>query len=450
MHAVRFGLTFVVCAVALSSEPVLAPADQRFLHEQARRIVDSAALRPGQGSGKYRNTTRYAVHVPGGNMGYPAFWVRDAVMMLGADFISPDELEGWIRLIGSTVRPAEWRVRPGVVVPAYAIPDHINFDGTPVFFPGTYDSGTAQGGPPFGNRPPLDDYFYFVEGLYRHWKISGSVGLFGSRVETASGPVKLADLCEEVYGAVPADTLTGLAVSGDVETDNAKDFGFCDSVSKSGRLLFTSILKFRAANMLSELFAASGDQIKAPRYREDAVRIRRAIPGAFFHASADGVRGWLHSATGVGNQPDVWGSAFAVWSGVVDEQVATKVSRALVQAYRERTAVQQGCVRHILTTDPRGGWQLSISKPGEYQNGGYWGTATGWYIAAMHRVDSKAASDMAREYVRFLRANLRPDGMTESWEWFNPDTGKRVNPLYVATVALPYISLRESGLVDGY
>jgi len=61
-------------------------------------------------------------------MGYPAFWVRDSIMMLGGDFISRTELEGWIRFIVSTLRgPREWTVRPGVVVPPYAVPDHINF-----------------------------------------------------------------------------------------------------------------------------------------------------------------------------------------------------------------------------------------------------------------------------------------------------------------------------------
>ena len=38
--------------------------------------------------------------------------------------------------------------------------------------------------------------------------------------------------------------------------------------------------------------------------------------------------------------------------------------------------------------------------------------------------------------------------MALAWEWFNPETGKRNNPLYVATVALPYLSLSEAGLLS--
>src|SRR5450755_3077372 len=108
---------------------LLSPADEVFLAGQARSIVSSARLSPGQANGKWRNLTPYTVHVPGGNMGYPAFWVRDAVMMLDSGLIALREVEDWIRLISSVIRDRDWQVRPGVVVPAFSVPDHINFDG---------------------------------------------------------------------------------------------------------------------------------------------------------------------------------------------------------------------------------------------------------------------------------------------------------------------------------
>jgi hypothetical protein len=55
---------------------------------------------------------------------------------------------------------------------------------------------------------------------------------------------------------------------------------------------------------------------------------------------------------------------------------------------------------------------------------------------------------MARDFVQFLRNHMRPDGMTQAWEWFNPDTGENNNPLYVATIALPYIVLKNAGLLN--
>jgi hypothetical protein len=431
--------------------PLLSRADESFWKDQARRIVDSARLRAGASSGAYRNTTPYDLHVPGGNMGYPAYWIRDSIMMLGGDFIPAAEIEGWIRLIVSTLPgPKDWTVRPGVVVPAYSVADHINFDGKPVFYPGNYDSGDKQGGPPWGKYPPLDDAFYFIDAVYEHWKLAGSLMLFHSTLKTSFGEERLDDLCEKIYGVPSFDSAAGLVVAGDVEKENAKDWGFCDAESKSGKLLFPSILKFVAAGRLEELFRASAQPARARRFREDAARIKAAIGATFFRASPDGAEGWLHSATGVGGQADVWGSAFAAANGAVEAPMARKIALSLLKAYRDKTAVREGNVRQILTTDRtfQGGWQISVVKPGEYQNGGYWGTPSGWVIAAISLIDRPAAAQMAADFVGFLRNHKRPDGLAEAWEWFNPDTGQNNNPLYVATVALPYLSLKKAGLAD--
>ncbi|MCX6619523.1 MAG: hypothetical protein NTY38_00280, partial [Acidobacteria bacterium] len=316
-----------------------------------------------------------------------------------------------------------WPVRPGVMVPAYAMPDTINFDGKPTFYPGSYETAGKQGGHPFGKYPPLDDHFYFLAAVHAHWKLTRDPAIFR---ELAG------DLAEKVYAVAPSDAATGLVTAGDTATENAKDWGFCDTIFKSGKLLFPSVLKFRAARQLAELFDAAGQPAKAVRYRREAGKLRRAIGRTFLNQD-----GWLHSATEVGNQPDVWGSAFAVWAGAVDQAAADRVARTLVRAYRDKTAVREGCVRHL----PAGVWQKTIAAPGTYQNGGYWGTPSGWYIAAIHRADPQAARDMAQDFLRFVRTSPQ-------WEWFNPDTGQHANPQYVATVALPYISLIEAGLVS--
>lgn len=409
----------LLLALSLS---LLPAADEAYLHQQARQVAGAARLVPGQISGKWQNKTSYTLRTPGGNMGYPAFWVRDAVMMLGGDLVPAAEIEGWVRLIASTIRDRDWMVRPGVLVPAYAVPDHINFDGRPTFYPGNLETGEKQGGPPFGKFPPLDDHFYFLTAIYEHWRLTQDTRLFRSIGF---------NMVEKVYAVAQSDPPTGLVMAGDVDTENAKDWGFCDTVFKSGKLLFPSVLKFRAAGQLAELFSAAGQADKAEYYRRESERLLNSIGQTFM--SPDG---WLLSATGVGNQPDVWGSAFAVWAGAVDGKIARRVARTLVRAFRDATAVREGCVRHL----PAGVWQKCIAKPGTYQNGGYWGTPSGWYIAAMHQVDRKAARQMAADYIRFLR-------QTEQWEWFNPDTGAHANPRYAATVALPYISLMQARLI---
>ena len=72
----------------------------------------------------------------------------------------------------------------------------------------------------------------------------------------------------------------------------------------------------------------------------------------------------------------------------------------------------------------------------------------GWYISAVYKTDRAAAAEIAKEYVRGLARSVLADGAVEACEWFNPDTGASANPRYVATVALPYLSLREAGILE--
>jgi hypothetical protein len=108
-----------------------------------------------------------------------------------------------------------------------------------------------------------------------------------------------------------------------------------------------------------------------------------------------------------------------------------------------------GCVSEVLQHDPANpnGWQHSATPFGVYQNGGFWGTGTGWYIAALDTIDPAAARAMGAEYVNFLRANVTSSGTTTAWEWFNPNTNTYQHSSYVATVALPYGTLQRDGLL---
>lgn len=450
---VQLAATVVLLQPVLAHDEIISEDDAHFLRQQAELLVNGARLAPGESRQGIQNSTQYVVHLPGVNMTYRAFWPRDAAMMLGGGLVPPEEIEGWIRLECSTIQgPEAWRVRDGVEISAYAVPDHINLDGTGSFYPGNYKTGSDQGGSPFGKYPPYDDSFYFIITVYQHSRAAGDMSLFQSPMSTSFGNVKLSDLCDKVYSGIPSDDVSGLVVAGDIDSENAKDFGFCDSVFKSGKLLFASILKYVAAKNLAEMYRGIGDPDKSAYYEVEASRISDAIASAFYCKTAEEAdieRGWLHAATGVGNQPDVWGSAYAIWSGAVQGATADRVSRSLVAAYRDGTAVHNGFVRHILTTDEtnNGGWQKSIYDVGHYQNGGYWGTPTGWYIAAMHHTDPGAAKDMARDYLKNLRDHRDPDGMSLAWEWVNPSLGIQANPLYVSTVALPYVSLLEAGLL---
>jgi hypothetical protein len=76
-------------------------------------------------------------------------------------------------------------------VPAFAVPDHIDFDGKPTFYPGNHEIGTGQGGQPWGKYPPLDYHFYFVSAVYHHWKMTRTTKLFNSMMKTSSDEMRL-------------------------------------------------------------------------------------------------------------------------------------------------------------------------------------------------------------------------------------------------------------------
>jgi len=414
------------------------------------RIVQAARVAPGGKSGDKINTTPYAITLPDSGHAYMALWPRDSNMALGADFVSVDDIQGWIKLMASIIPSANWQVRPGIKVPAYFLPDHVNFDGKATFYPASYDTGTAQGGGTAGCIPPLDDNYFFLFTASEYWSKTKKTDLFKSEVMTPAGPVVLSDLCLKVFDATPLDATTGLPMTGDINgPDNARDFGFCDGVWKSGKLMFTAVLRYDAAMRLIPQYRAIGDQAAVDHLKQAAALIKKNLGPTFYHEGSNPGEGWLHSASDFSNQPDVWGSAYAVAVGAVDAETSPKVARALLRGYKDHSTVISGCVSQVLHNDPAhpNGWMKSTCAFGEYQNGGYWGTGTGWYIVALNTIDPNAAHEMAADFIRFLRANVNSVGLTQSWEVFNPDRNEYIHPHYVASTAFAYGILKRAGLI---
>jgi hypothetical protein len=458
MKSARRFLVPVLCFCASATLPakaeaLLSPEDQAFLHDQAARVVRLARVAPGEKSGSATNTTPYVMHLPDSHQVYTAFWVRDSNMALGADFVSAGDVRDWIKLMCATISNKDWQVRPDVLVPAYSVPDHINFDGKPTFFPGNYEEGDKQGGGDLGAVPLLDDAFFFLFTVNEYASMTKSADLFKSQVATPTGPMILSDLCLKVFDAIPVDPATGIPMTGDVHQSNAwgKDFGFCDTIQKSGKLLFTAVLKYDAARRLAPLYREIGNQAAADHLTQVADQIKKNLTTVFYHDSEHPREGWLYSATGECHQPDVWGSAYAVAVGAVDGETARKVERSLLRGYQDRSLVNAGCVSEVLQHDPANpkGWQNTVLPFGIYQNGGYWPTGTGWYIVALNAIDPKAARAMAKDYVEFMHANRLEDGTSQAWEWFNPGINHYEHPQYVASAAFAYGILNRAGLLGG-
>ena len=102
--------------------------------------------------------------LPSGDEKYFSFWVRDCAMMAESKLIPDELLKQYIEITANCGQNGEDTIylENGLFVPPYAVADHINYDGKPVYFPGTYSSDMNQGDGSFGFFPPFCDNFYFI------------------------------------------------------------------------------------------------------------------------------------------------------------------------------------------------------------------------------------------------------------------------------------------------
>ena len=404
------------------------------MKELTREVIDSSRIRPGQiipGRTGPNNTGGTLIR-PGGRACYPAFWIRDYAMSLETGFITSEEQEHMLLLTASTQCDQPWITGGGSLVPAGSIADHIRIeDGLPVFFPGTLEF-SDQGNRTFGMVPPYDDQFFFIHMAWYYVKSTGQKEIMEKNIKGKS----LASRLTDAFFLPPSRP--GNSIVYTTDEFRGVDFGFRDVITMTGDLCMTSILKYRAASELSELFSLTGDTCSSSVFAEIAGKLKRAIPEVFQDA-----RGMLKASTGKSSQPDVWSTGLAIWLHILEGESLDKASRFLAKACKNGYLSAAGNIRHVLTTDDfsRGSaWEFSLAAPGTYQNGAYWGTATGWICYAISLTDPALASKLATEYVDDLRKNdFRKGGSAGApYECFHP-SGFRQNPVYMTTVACPLI-----------
>ena len=393
-----------------------------FFEEHTRRVVEKCKV-VTEIEGK-----SYTLYAPSGDMKYKGFWIRDAVYIAESGFVKPEEIKGWIELVGSRQNEVERKLENGLVVPANAIPDHINFDGSPVFFPGTYASGNNQGDGTYGFFPPHDDQYFFIEMVHQYFRMAGETKILKEHLRGIPLWERLC-LAFESYHIDPG---TQLCFS---ERDrHTVDWGFCDTITKSGLLLFPSLLRYQAALMLKELLEKAGDRTRAKHYLETAKTLQKNIRKVFWDGN-----GWLFSATETGREYDVIGTLFAVYLNILEKNELQTALSVISRGYLEKRSVDEdGYVRYI----PEGedfsestAWEKALSALGDYQNGGYWAFAAGWYIFALSKIDPRLARGVF-DALATHTLNERREGAL--FEWKNNQTGHRDGGFYGASAALPY------------
>lgn len=419
-------------ALMASAEAFLDADDMAYLRELTSAVMDASRVAPGEKAGNIGpNVTGGTVIRPGGRDCYPAFWIRDYAMSIDSGMVTENEQRHMLLLTARHQQDERWDLPSGSIVPPGSIADHISFGDKPIFYPGTLEDYEGQGGERWGILPSLDDHYFFIHMAARYVDVTGDTAILSGEVRGKS----LMQRLEEAYAMPPSRPDTGLVYA---ELENrGVTFGFVDTVTHTGDLLFCSVLKYQAARQLASLFTKTGNTEKAKEYAARADSLKRAIDATF--PTADGL---LRASTGLSAQPDVWGTAYAVYVGALTPGKERAACEALARAYEDGTLAWRGNVRHVRTTDDFSEttmWERALSKKNTYQNGAYWGTPVGWVAYAIAKVDRAVAARLAGKYIAELREGDFRKGpeFGSPWECMHPDGNHRQNPVYLTSVTCP-------------
>jgi hypothetical protein len=416
---------------------LLSSRDLVFLSGMVKDVMEASRIYANQkiSDDFGPNQTGGTLIRPGGRTSYPAFWIRDYAMSIETGYVTEQEQAHMLFLTAQSQADQTIVTKWGTQIPKGSIADHIRIDdGKSIYFPGTY-SYENQGETKWGMQPPLCDQFFFIQMAYFYTKYFSKSDHLRQEIKG----MKLIDRLELAYRMPPVDSLTKLV---EVQDDNrGVDFGFRDAIYMTGKLCYTSILKYQAAKQMAYLMRELGEVGKSEHYKQEASSLQNAILNTFVDKD-----GMLRASTGRSAQPDVWATALAVHVGILTGLDKRKVAKHLRSAYLKGSMSQRGNIRHVLSSDDFSGttaWERSLVAVNTYQNGAYWGTPTGWVCEAIASIDLKLARKLAKQYMQDLRVGdfRKGEKFGAPWECFH--LGLSQNPVYLTTVAVPFISFKN-------
>ena len=365
---------------------LVTKSDVSWLHGETRRQIRGCAVNA------YNDVTLYT---PDGEGQYPALWTRDFSYMVenAAEFIPHDHISAAIQYLLDAQREDG------------CIPDRIRADGRALYSAGPDDQ-------PLG-EPPADNSQFMVKLVADYVALTQDTGFF-SRI---SGQL------------ISAMNYTPRHSSGLVHIDSQiirSPYGFTDTVAKTGELLFSSLLYWEASNKLIKMCKNIGDLSSAEEFQSRVDSIEKNITSLWDEES-----GMFQAASGCCRQIDIWGNAYAVYIGF---PLGDKKSRIIDYLAENFNAIaMKGQVRHLPKPDH---WEKTLYtvEPETYQNGAYWGTASGWLAFALF----EKHPDLSRKIYLDLIADYRANGV---FECINTGYSKIIN--YVVSVTNPLGAIRK-------
>ncbi|MBU0715421.1 MAG: hypothetical protein KJ964_08705 [Verrucomicrobia bacterium] len=396
----------------------------------------------------------FVFYVPGGDDKYPSFWIRDAGMQCRSGFISRETMETMLQVIlWFQNGPRQRNLAHGLRVDPWSIPDHINLPGVgspemlkkngvgAVFFPGTYSTSDDQGTGGYGVRPADDDIYEVVELAYliSQWMIPSQ------RRAWLAGNINGVAIIERLHLGMRHMTVEpefGLCFNG---SDDWAAASFHDALRPRGCVTLTSALRFRAAQRMRRMATALGKKDFACQYEDMARRIAEGLQNRMQMPD-----GWLMIGSDTYRQPDLWGTAQALYHGALNGESAQAARSALLKAVMDGSITSAGgYLRHTpLWADIVPGkstWSDEINPFGVYQSGGYWPQMIGhvaWCIAPLN-MDS--ARQLACKFIDHTRDRAEHGA---PFEWLNPAIPKEDGRWYSPSATLPLEAFRRLSSCD--
>ncbi|MEI8197790.1 MAG: hypothetical protein WCI73_17995 [Phycisphaerae bacterium] len=409
------------------SESLFSTDTLAFLRTRAQGALDACGVPPEGKCGALTNTLGFRAITPGG---YPAVWVQDFTMNFSCGLLPRETgIQHLLLMLRAQSGDQPKQLGCNVIVPPDAIPDHINVDGSAVFFPGTYDPAANQEGK-WGLCPPTNNHYdvIWLATMLAQSSATNAADLLNTPVNNQSVFQHL----ERAFAVPEVDPRTELVHTS--AERRAVGFIFCDSIYMTGDLLMASLLRHRAAEQLAALAVAVGQVRKAETYRALARRIAASILPVFGDAVDQG--GWLRAATGVSGQPDVWGSIYAIYRGLLPAEAKTRLLQTIARALEKNAEIEyQGAIRHVpvsLDASEQSVWERTITPKNRYQNGAYWHTPIGWLLAIL-RDSYPAHARGVRD--RWLSHLVAEEGRI--WECIGWDGKANQNPGFAPSITLP-------------
>lgn len=278
------------------------------------------------------------------------------------------------------------------------LPERVLADGTPIYLPGPVDN-------PLGARPAIDNPLLMVKLVCAYARLTHDY----------TSAIQRLDRLWAAVDAVPVED-DGLAF---VDRNHPwVDYGFADTVAKTGKVLWGSLLHWEACEMMALTYKHWEQHDEARAWFERSLHAHQRL-SEFWDDSV----GMFRSAQQNCRQVDIWGSAYAAVIRVASKTQTDRVAHYLLRSWEN--IVFKGYVRHLLKGEY---WkQLFLDVPPDtYQNGGYWAIPAGWMVRTIAVVNETAAV----KYAETLIDSFLADGVCE---WINEE--QCAVPGYAASAA---------------